>query len=210
MPRPAIYVLAGVNGAGKSSIGGQVLTNAGMTWFNPDTFARALVNDFDYSQSDANIAAWGAGVKNLDEAVAAGHSYAFETTLGGNTIVRKLIEASQTHDIVVWFCSLSNANQHIERVRQRVRQGGHDIPENKIRERCRTSMANMLTLLPCVSEARAYDNSVDAALGESVPEPRLVLHVVAGECQYPVSHADLRRTPDWAKPLVEWAMSSRP
>jgi len=210
MARPAIYVLAGVNGAGKSSIGGQALTDAGMTWFNPDTFARALVKDFRYSQNEANIAAWGAGVKNLDEAVAAGHSYAFETTLGGNTIVRKLIEASTTHDIVVWFCSLSNANQHIARVRQRVSQGGHDIPESKIRERCRTSMANMLTLLPYASEARAYDNSVDVEIGAPVPEPRLVLHVVAGECKFPLSNADIHRTPEWAKPLVELAMSPQP
>ena len=41
--RPVLYVLAGVNGAGKSSIGGGLLERAGLTWFNPDTFARELV-----------------------------------------------------------------------------------------------------------------------------------------------------------------------
>ena len=41
-PRPVIYVLAGVNGAGKSSVGGHLLTRAGLAWFNPDAFAREL------------------------------------------------------------------------------------------------------------------------------------------------------------------------
>ena len=39
MPRPAIFVLAGVNGAGKSSLGGRALTQIGQVWFNPDTYA---------------------------------------------------------------------------------------------------------------------------------------------------------------------------
>jgi predicted ABC-type ATPase len=40
MTRPVLYVLAGVNGAGKSSVGGHLLERDGLTWFNPDTFAR--------------------------------------------------------------------------------------------------------------------------------------------------------------------------
>ena len=39
MTRPVLYVLAGVNGAGKSSVGGHLLERNGLTWFNPDTFA---------------------------------------------------------------------------------------------------------------------------------------------------------------------------
>lgn len=79
-----------------------------------------------YEQNEANIAAWGEGVRRLDSAIAADKSYAFETTLGGRTIVRKLIAASVTHDVFVWFCALENADQHIMRVKFRVTQGGHD------------------------------------------------------------------------------------
>ena len=50
MARPVLYVLAGVNGAGKSSIGGQLLVSAGLTWFNPDTFARELALRFFFLQ----------------------------------------------------------------------------------------------------------------------------------------------------------------
>ena len=78
--RPVLFVLAGVNGAGKSSIGGHLLTQAGLAWFNPDT-ARELVREHGYGQEDANIAAWNEGVRRLDLAVRTRKTYAFETTL---------------------------------------------------------------------------------------------------------------------------------
>jgi predicted ABC-type ATPase len=58
MPRPVLYVLAGVNGAGKSSIGGHLLEQKGLTWFNPDTFARELVALSGCDQATANAQAW--------------------------------------------------------------------------------------------------------------------------------------------------------
>jgi predicted ABC-type ATPase len=205
MSRPVLYVLAGINGAGKSSIGGHLLNEAGLAWFNPDTFARELVRHFGYDQSDANIAAWTEGVRRLDEAIALGRTYAFETTLGGRTIVKKLIAAAATHDVLVWFCGLRDAEQHIARVRQRVAQGGHDIPEERIRQRCRTSLQNLLGLMPHLSLLSVYDNSVDAAIGTAVPDPRLVLRMEAGRRVFPATIAQARQTPDWAKPLVEAA-----
>ena len=71
MPRPVLFVLAGVNGAGKSSIGGHLLQSAGQAWFNPDTFARELVAELGYPQTEANGLAWQEGVRRLDAAQAA-------------------------------------------------------------------------------------------------------------------------------------------
>ncbi|AOB33920.1 hypothetical protein AKI39_21395 [Bordetella sp. H567] len=209
MSRPVIYVLAGVNGAGKSSIGGHLLAQAGATWFNPDSFARELVRHYGYTQADANIAAWNEGVRRLDCAILAGKSFAFETTLGGQTIVRKLISASTTHDILVWFCGLRDAEQHIARVRLRVAQGGHDIPEDRIRQRCRTSLLNLLALMPSLAQLRVYDNSRDAAIGAAIPDPVLVLALDDGDVAFPATVHEARATPDWAKPLVEAAFEDR-
>jgi len=66
MPRPVLYVLAGVNGAGKSSIGGHLLKQAGVTWFNPDAFARELMAATGCSQDVANAQAWAESVRRLD------------------------------------------------------------------------------------------------------------------------------------------------
>jgi predicted ABC-type ATPase len=206
MSRPVISVLAGVNGAGKSSIGGYLLSQQGATWFNPDTFARALVQEFAYQQEDANAAAWGEGLRRLDLAIALGKSFAFETTLGGDTITKRLLAACATHDILVWFCGLRDAEQHIARVRLRVAQGGHDIPEARIRQRCLTSVRNLLALMPRLTELRVYDNSLEVAPGEAIPDPRLVLYLQDGGVLFPATLQDALGTPDWAKPLVEAAL----
>jgi predicted ABC-type ATPase len=205
MARPVLYILGGVNGAGKSSIGGHLLTQAGLAWFNPDDFARALVTERACGQTEANIAAWEEGVRRLDAAIHGKTSYAFETTLGGETIAKKIAAAAETHDIMMWYCGLRNAAQHIARVRLRVSRGGHDIPEQLIRKRCRTSLLNLLVLMPKLAHLRVYDNSVDAEIGAEVPEPLLVLEMEAGRKLYPLTPRDVVSTPEWAKPLVEAA-----
>jgi predicted ABC-type ATPase len=133
MTRPVLYVLAGVNGAGKSSIGGHLLEREGLTWFNPDTFAREFKAATGCDQETANARAWQEGMRRLDEAIAKGWNHAFETTLGGKSVAAKILEATKTHDVLIWFCGLSSPELHIARVNARVAAGGHPIPEEKIR-----------------------------------------------------------------------------
>ena len=209
MPRPRIFVLAGVNGAGKSSIGGDILTRAGIAWFNPDTFTRELVEATGSPLADANAAAWQEGVRRLDAAIAHGENHAFETTLGGHTIAAKLRAANATHDVLMWFCGLDSPEHHIARVRLRASLGGHDIPEPKIRERWHTSIANLIALMPTLARLRLYDNSRDAEPGTPVPDPRLLLQMEHGRIAFPTDTDTLRATPDWAKPILESALSMR-
>ena len=204
--RPLIYVLAGVNGAGKSSIGGAALQRAGFDWFNPDTFTRQLMEATGRPLADANAAGWQEGLRRLEAAIADGTNHAFETTLGGNTIARTLREASRTHDVTMWFCGLDSPERHIARVRQRVSRGGHDIPEAKIHERYARSVGNLVALLPHLARLQVYDNSVDAVIGQPMPNPRLLLQTDRGRITFPTSANELRQTPDWAKPVLEAAL----
>ena len=207
-PRPVIYVLAGVNGADKSSVGGHLLTRAGLAWFNPDAFARELRAAAGGSVEKANGAAWREGMRRLDAALAGGGSYAFETTLGGRSVPARLAQAARTHDVLMWFCGLATPELHLARVQARVAVGGHDIPEAKIRERWQASIANLIALLPHLAEARLFDNSASVALGEPVPDPLPVAHFRHGELVWPTADnlAQLRRTPDWAKPVLAAAL----
>ena len=203
--RPVLLVLAGVNGAGKSSIGGNVmLRRAGLAWFNPDTYTRLLVQD-GMPLADANARAWQHGVDLLGRAVAAGENHAFETTLGGATMTQKIAAAAATHDVLVWFCGLSSAEQHIARVAARVAAGGHDIPEAKIRERWVQAPLNLIALMPHLHGLRVFDNSAEAAPGSAVANPVLVLKVQQGEVEFPLALDDLAKTPAWAKPIVHAA-----
>ena len=209
-PRPVVYVLAGVNGAGKSSIGGHLLTRARLAWFNPDQFARVVRAATGCPVTEANASAWQEGMRRLDEALAQGQSCAFETTLGGRSVPARLIEAARTHDVLIWFCGLATPELHLARIRARVAAGGHDIPESKVRERWQSSVANLIALLPHLTELRLFDNSTSVAAGEAVPDPLSVAVIQGGRLVWPAAHdaAPLRRTPDWAKPVLEAALAA--
>jgi len=203
---PRIYVLAGVNGAGKSSIGGAAFRHFGSDYFNPDEAARALMAASPgLSQEDANGMAWQQGRSLLERAIAERLDFAFETTLGANTIPRLLENAaSQGIEVRVWYAGLSSPELHIERVRSRVRRGGHDIPEQDIRRRYMHSRLNLIHLLPHLFALRVYDNSADADPAKGhVPTPQLILSMVRGKI---LNATDFPRTPDWAKPIVAAAI----
>lgn len=208
MSRPFLYVLAGVNGAGKSSVGGHVLREAGLDWFNPDTFARGLRELSGLSQAEANGQAWQEGVNRIRDALDQGRNHAFETTLGGNSIAALLHEASHSHDVLMWFCGLSSPEQHIARVQARVRSGGHPINEADIRRRWPLAQQNLVRLMPVLAQLQVYDNSADAAPGGAVPDPQLLLQMEDGQVLYPEPNdlAQLAATPAWATPLLEAAL----
>jgi predicted ABC-type ATPase len=205
--RPSrIYVIAGVNGAGKSSIGGAAFRSFGGDYYNPDEAARQLIAaDPKLGLDEAIVAAWRQGSGLLRQAIAERLDFAFETTLGGNTIPRLLAEAAaQGVAIYIWYAGLSSPELHLRRVRSRVRQGGHDIPEDAIRRRYERSRLNLIALLPLLTALRMYDNSVEADPADgATPTPALVLHVERGRILNP---ADLPRAPDWAKPIVAAAL----
>lgn len=207
MPRPVLFVLAGVNGAGKSSIGGHLLKAQGVDWYNPDAFARALREATGCGQADANAQAWEEGMRRLDLALEGNASFAFETTLGGNTVPARIRLAAATHDVIVWFVGLASPEQHIARVALRVAAGGHPIPEAKIRERWPAALANLIALMPHIAALQVFDNSVDVARGKAIPDPVRVLEMAHGKVAWPTDLDDLIRTPAWAKPLIEAALS---
>ncbi len=207
-----IFVLAGVNGAGKSSIGGAALLASSAAYFNPDLAARTLLEaNPGTSLEQANGHAWELGRRGLEQALRGRSNFAFETTLGANTIPDMLLagarEGARVH---VWFAGLSSPELHLQRVRERVRAGGHDIPEARIRARYVSSRANLIRLLPHLATLRVYDNSADAdPKAGHRPQPVLLLSMTDG---FTVSHAPLIQIPDWAKPILAAALqtSGRP
>ena len=199
-------MLAGVNGAGKSSIVGATIRDKGGEYYNPDEAAREIMAaNPGLGQTEANAAAWEQGRKLLERAIDQGLDFTFETTLGGNTMPGLLAEAAMRGvEVHFFYVGLGSADAHIERVRQRVRAGGHDIPEADIRRRFRHSLINLVKLLPVLTELRVYDNSAtaDPATGHA-QQPVLVLDMERGRI---VGPSDLRSTPAWAKPIVAAAL----
>ena len=199
-------MLAGANGAGKSSIGGEAFRGAGVEFFNPDEAARRIGAARPHlTQVECNSQAWHHGRRLLERSVAEQLDLALETTLGGATMTLLLEGAVEAgSEVRVWYAGLTSPELHIERVQQRVAKGGHDIPEMDIRRRYDQSRLNLIRLLPGLAELRLYDNSTegDPDAGRD-PAPRLLLHWKERRIEAP---ADLVPTPEWAKPIVGAAL----
>ena len=199
-------MLAGTNGAGKSSIGGALLRQSGGDYFNPDEVAASILRrERSLSREQANARAWALGVRLLDDAIRFGRDHFFETTLGGDTIAARLMRALDAgHEVRIWYVGLSSPELHIARVAARVRSGGHPIPEADIRRRYDTSRRNLIQLLPRLSELRLFDNTIEAdPKSGKAPKPRLLLDWQAGRIRAP---KNLLGTPEWAKAIVAQAL----
>lgn len=205
MPHPEIVVLAGVNGAGKSSVAGAILSRAGGTHFDPDAFAREL--------EAAGVApgvsiglAWSAGRDGLLKTIQARESFAIETTLGGNTITVLLRQAAASGlPVRALYVGLDSVDRHLARVRARVARGGHDIPEARIRVRWRRSRENLVTLMPDLHELVLWDNSIEHDPTTAFPpSPLRVMRVKEGRILELLPLVDV---PSWARPIVEAALA---
>ena len=197
-----ITIIAGVNGAGKSSVVGARLRDSGGEYFNPDEATGQLCSqDATMSLDEANASAWKIGFDQLSRAVDTGDPYTFETTLGGNSITNRLHEAIERgRQIGIFYCGLASVDVHIQRVAERVLRGGHDIPVEMIRQRYHSSVSNLVTLIPECHQALVYDNS--APLRDNRPSPIRLFHLVENR----FIHAPIPDMPEWAKPIAGAAL----
>lgn len=200
--RARITVIAGVNGAGKSSLVGEHLRQTGGEYFNPDEVTRSLLEAApSLSFEEANERAWNEGKRRLQEAIRARADFTFETTLGGSSIARLLSQAlDEGLEVAMVYVGLEGVELHIARVRSRVGAGGHDIPEDKIRARYTSSMKNLVKLAPRLTALRVLDNSAEAdPKTGSRPAPREILLAEEGRL---IRHCELTECPEWAKPVI--------
>jgi predicted ABC-type ATPase len=203
---PLIYVIAGVNGAGKSSIQGAAILKANGHYFNPDEAAASLkASDPKLTQEAANSMAWHNGVELLRKAIKEKLDFSFESTLGANTIPGLLHKAAiEGLHVRIWYVGLASPELHIARVRQRVIRGGHSIPEDVIRRRYERSRLNLITLIPHLIGLKVFDNSAEADPEQGhPPKPKLLLHIEEGRI---VAPSDLTMTPAWAESIVAAAI----
>lgn len=155
-----IIIIAGPNGAGKTTFAEEFLPKeAGCSTFvNADLIAAGL------APFEPERAAFRAGRLMLEEIhshARRGESFAFETTLSGRGYAGLIPSwSAEGYTIKLFFLRLASPDLAIARVRQRVREGGHNIPEPVIRRRFASGQHNFESLYkPLVDEWALYDNS---------------------------------------------------
>ncbi|MCG3186401.1 MAG: hypothetical protein IOMNBAOH_00958 [Rhodocyclaceae bacterium] len=155
-----VIIIAGPNGAGKTTFAREFLPNeAGCPQFvNADLIAAGLA---PFAPETAAVQAGRLMLAEMDRHFAAGHSFAFETTLAGRGYLRHIRRWQQAgYRVKLIFLRLDSPDEAIARVAQRVRQGGHDVPEATIRRRFGAGLKNFVHLYaPAVNAWMLYDNA---------------------------------------------------
>lgn len=159
-PEKKVIIIAGPNGAGKTTFAEEFLPQEAqcLTFINADLIAAGLA-PFEPEQ-----AAFRAGRLMLEEIynhAQRGQNFAFETTLSGRSYARLIPTwQAQSYIVKLFFLQLLSPELAIARVAQRVRAGGHHVPEAIIRRRFAAGLHNLETLYKLiVDEWVCYDNS---------------------------------------------------
>jgi predicted ABC-type ATPase len=143
-PKPTIYVIAGCNGAGKTTFAREFLPHEVkcLRFYNADEIARGL------SPLDPSAGVIKAGrllLREVHTSIERRETFALESTLSGKTYVRILGRAlSLGYKLELHYLWLARPEQAVARVRRRVRMGGHDVPESDIRRRFHRSLVHLV------------------------------------------------------------------
>ena len=155
-----IYIIAGPNGAGKTTLANELLPIEleCLNFINADLIAAGL------SPFQPNTMAIKAGrlmLQQINDCVIKNESFAFETTLSGKAYIKKIKEwKAKGYEIIIYYLKLPSVDFAIERVKLRVAQGGHNVPEQTIKRRFNRGWTNFQELYKPLADAWIiFDNS---------------------------------------------------
>lgn len=156
--RPTLYVLAGPNGAGKSTLYEQRLKPiTAAPFINADEiFKKRVAKGEQLNSYDAARYA----AAHREEYLRAERSFVTETVFSHESKLQ-LIRDAKAHGfrVALFHVNVENANISVARVRFRVSQGGHDVPEDKIRSRYERNQRYIRQAVGIVDLAQVFDSS---------------------------------------------------
>jgi len=185
-----LWVLAGGNGAGKSTFHRLFLEPRGLAMVNADELARALRPG---APEEASYDAAADAELLRERLLESGASFCFETVFSHPSKIDFIARARALgYRVIIAFFRLDDASLNLARISQRVAAGGHDVPKEKVRSRLPRAFANFRDALPLVDEALVIDNS-------SADDPFRVVGRVSGG----VVRLDRPRAPAWVLELLD-------
>jgi len=184
-----LWLLAGGNGSGKSTFYRTQLKSRGLPFINADNIAKEV---FPESPEAHSYHAAAIAEKLRNELLVEGTSFCFETVFSHPSKIDFLAQAkAHGYETILVFVHLKSAELNKARISQRIEEGGHSVPEDKVESRIPRTMQNIRTAILIADQTYLLDNS-------DYQKPfKLVAKIVGGEmsASYPL--------PDWVKFLTE-------
>lgn len=163
MSKPKLYVIAGPNGSGKTTFAEKFLPNYAdcFEFINADLIAKGLS---PFLPSKVAIKAGKILLDQIDDCARREVNFAFETTLSGKAHVNLLQKMKQQgYELHMFFLWLPKVQLSLARIADRVRKGGHDIPERDARRRFARGLKNLFHVYqPLFDSWSVFDNSTGA------------------------------------------------
>ncbi|MDD9271461.1 zeta toxin family protein [Paenibacillus sp. GCM10023248] len=155
---PTMYVFAGNNGSGKSTIRNLIVDRIGVCInIDPDALARAMDS---VHPEGRRVSAGKETIKLARECIHNKREFSVETTLAGGNVIRLMRDAKANgFEVSMLYVGLGDYRLNIERVAARVKNGGHHIPTEDIIRRHDTSIGNLLSYLYLIDHLIVIDNS---------------------------------------------------
>ena len=179
MNRPNLYIIAGPNGAGKTTASYTLLPEMlhCYNFVNADEIARGLS---PFSPDTVDVQAARIMLLRIEELLAQKADFAIETTLATRSYVQ-LVKRAQAigYKVHLLFFCLESPEQAIQRVAQRVSEGGHGIPEDVIRRRYQRGLFNLVNLyIPICNTVHIWLNTLKPQLIAERLEEQKELHIL--------------------------------
>ncbi len=158
---PSIYIIAGPNGVGKTTFAREFLPNYAncRNFINADLIAQGMA---PFSPETAAFRAGKLMLAEIDLLAQRRADFGFETTLSGRSYLRLIRRLKkQGYAVHFFFLWLSSVDLALSRIKGRVSEGGHDVPEADVRRRFDRSIKNFLILYRALADSWfLFDNSL--------------------------------------------------
>jgi predicted ABC-type ATPase len=158
---PTLYIIAGPNGVGKTTFANRYLPQEArqLEFVNADLIARGL-SPFD--PDSVSIEAGKIALKRIRELIVEKVGFTWETTMSGRTAVGWLREARESgYDLKAYFLWVRHPETTINRIRQRVTEGGHNIAEDVSRRRFFKTIQNFFSIYrPLMHSWKLFQNEL--------------------------------------------------
>lgn len=146
-------IIGGLNGSGKSSLTGVLLSKM-------NDFGKVIdVDKITHAKGDNKLAGGKEAIRQIDECLAHGLSFTQETTLSGARTLKTIKSAAASNYYIrLYYVGVNELSENLKRIANRVEKGGHNIPSDDVIRRYKDKDNALAVILPYCNEATFFDN----------------------------------------------------